>query len=386
MKRSMINIDCRFFNGAKPCVWNKKHGCECCNCRWYSRYNEKILIIKLDAIGDVLRSTCIIPKIKERFPSAYITWITKPESIELLSSNSDIDEVWNYNDVGTLSRLKIQEWDYVYNLDNSHPSSAIATIAKAGQKIGFVLSEKGIITPTNDSSLKWLTMASFDRIKKENLESYQEIMYGICGFAPPICKPCLTLPDSLLTWVDNFIDGFLPDRNTPIVGINTGSGSRWPKKMLNVQRIIEVIRALLNEIPKCYILLLGGPNEIDKNSEIAKTVNSKNVFNLGCNHSLLQFSAIIKKCTVILCGDTLALHIASALDIPTVVLFGPTSSAEIYNYDGLIEKIEAEKLDCLCCYSDCNKDHNCMSLIPIDEIIGKIKKQLFFMGKLTNIG
>lgn len=375
---SKTRTDCRFFVGSKPCKFNKHGNYECPDCNQYRKRTARVLIIKLDSIGDVLRTTCIVPKIKERFPFSYITWITKSESLQILSSNPDIDEVWNYNDLGTLSRLQIQEWDYVYNLDNSHSSAALASIAIADQKIGFVLSEEGIITPTNDSALMWLTMAVFDREKKENLKPYQEIMYEICGVTPPLSKPRLGLDDNLLKWADCLIDDLFLERklNSPIIGINTGSGNRWPKKMLDTQRTIEVINALLNENQEYHILLLGGPNEADRNDKIAKTVNSKKIINAGCNYSLLQFSAIIKKCDVVLCGDTLALHIASALDIPAVTLFGPTSSAEIYDYNGLIEKIEAEKLDCLCCYSDCNKDDNCMSLIPVKEIVDKLIAQL----------
>lgn len=374
----MIKKDCRFFEGSKPCRWNKEFAYECSSCNSYSKCGEKILIVKLDAIGDVLRTTCIIPKIKERFPFAYITWITMPESIELLLSNPDIDEVWEYNDTETICRLRIQKWDYVYSLDNSHSGASLSTIVKAGHKAGFTLSEDGKVTPTNNSALMWLTMAVFDRVKKENTKSYQEIMYDICGFNPPVSRPSLTLPENLLQWADSLIDKFFPERKSHslLLGINIGSGNRWAKKMLDTRRIVDVISALLNDKPEWHIVLLGGANEAAKAEKIAKIINSKNVVNAGCNYNILQFGAIIKRCDTILCGDTLSLHIASAVNTPAVVLFGPTSSAEIYEYDGLIKKIVAKDIDCLCCYSNCTKKDNCMSLIPTHEIIAGIKGKI----------
>ena len=103
-------------------------------------------------------------------------------------------------------------------------------------------------------------------------------------------------------------------------------------------------------------------------------VHSERVVNPGSNHSPLEFSALIHECDVLLCGDTLALHIASALSVPSVALFGPTSSSEIHDYDGLIEKISWNALDCLCCYGDCRTGDDCMSLIPVDEIVNRIEE------------
>lgn len=372
-----IKTDCRHFRGYIPCGPHKQHGVHCQDCKWYQPVAERVLIIKLDSIGDVLRTTCIIPKIKELFPSSHITWIVKPKSIELLSSNPDIDDVWNYNDTATFNRLHVQRWDYVYSLDNTQSGAALASVARAKVKRGYILSRQGVITPTNDAALKWIRMSISDVVKKRNLQSYQEIMYEICGFSSPISKPVICLPKDCLEWADKFV-GELCNKEipkVPIIGINTGSGNRWPMKMLDVQQIIKVVSLLLTDNSNWHILILGGPNEINKNRQIIKGIRSRNVYSVGCDYSLLRFSAIINKCDVILCGDTLALHIATALDVPVVALFGPTSHVEIYDYDNLIQKIVGQ-LDCLCCYSRCDKNENCMSVISPEEIVNKIKQQI----------
>lgn len=377
MRLIKIKDDCRYFDGSRPCRMNKLKGYECAGCPSYKKYKERILIIKLDATGDVLRTTSIVPKIKEKFPFSFVVWITKPGSAELVASNPDIDRVLDYADTGLLSRLQVEEWDYVYNLDNSHSSAALAALAKAKQKRGFVLSDKGVITPLDRGSQKWLMAASFDKVKKENSVSYQEIIYGICGFHPPVRRPCLFLSPELLKWADTLVDGVLPKKKNrfPAVGINTGSGGRWPKKMLDVASIIRLIKEILKSGPDANIILLGGESEREKNDNIAKAVNSNKVINIGSNYSILQFGAIINKCDVILCADTLALHIASALNIPVVAVFGPTSSSEIYDYDGLILKMDSG-IKCLCCYNDCNKRDNCMSLLSCTRIIENINKQI----------
>lgn len=371
-----IKTNCRFFNGSRPCIWHKKNGAECKNCNYFKLRAEDILIIKLAAMGDVLRSTCIIPKIKNVFPSSYITWITKSESIDLLSTNNEIDEVWDCDDLQTLNRLQIQTWDYLYNLDNSHNSSALATVAKCENKIGFVLSGKGHITPTNSAAESWMELAVSDFKKKRNTKSYQEIIYDICGFSGQISKPSLTISQSIIQWAKNlFLSiGFCSDGKY-VVGINTGAGTRWPKKMLEAGKIASLIEKLLDVDEKYLIVLLGGPNEEERNKIILNKTQNSRLINMGCNYNVIQFSAIIGQCDVILCGDTLAMHIASALGVPSVVVFGPTSINEIYKYNGLIEPIEAN-LDCLCCYGDCDKEDNCMNVIHEKKIIDKIRNQL----------
>jgi heptosyltransferase-2 len=375
--KTPINKDCRYFIGATPCIWNKSRGYECPSCIEYSPRGKTILIIKLDAMGDVLRSTCIIPKIKERFTSSYLTWITRPESMELLASNPDIDETLNYNDPATMSRLSSQPWDVLYNLDNSLPSSSLASLVNATEKTGFLL-KNNTIAPTNQAAALWLEMAVFDRVKQENEKSYQEIMYDICGFTLPIHRPCLHIEDYHIRHATSLIEKKLPSDTfqKPFVGIHTGAGDRWPKKMLGIEQIIKLIELLIDNCPDCYILLLGGPNETKKNDVIFKQIASDRVVNMECNHTLLQSAAIVKQCSVVLCADSLALHMATAMDIPAVALFGPTSYTEIYDYDNLIEKVKADQLDCLCCYGDCSKDQNCMTLISLDLLAKKIIKRI----------
>ena len=86
--------------------------------------------------------------------------------------------------------------------------------------------------------------------------------------------------------------------------------------------------------------------------------------------------ALLGEADVLLCGDTLALHIASAIGLPTVAVFGPTSQAEIADFDGLISKTWTDRLDCLCCYGDCDKTANCMSLLDPVQLAEMVAAQL----------
>ena len=152
-------------------------------------------------------------------------------------------------------------------------------------------------------------------------------------------------------------------------GVNVGSGSRWPKKMFETEEIVSLCAQLLISNTRAHVLLLGGPQEETKIAQILDLVGGGGrVLSAGTTHSLLEFAALIDRCAVLITGDTLALHMATALSVPTVTVFGPTSLAEIHDYDGSVVKI-ASMLDCLCCYSDCKKSNNCMTTIPIARVV-----------------
>ena len=71
-----FNADCLHFLGHIPCKPHKEQGFHCENCPAYMPIEKRILIIKLGAMGDVIRTTPLITRYKKRFPHAKFTWIT----------------------------------------------------------------------------------------------------------------------------------------------------------------------------------------------------------------------------------------------------------------------------------------------------------------------
>src|SRR6185503_6047128 len=148
-----IAFDCRFFLGDRRCVWHKRDGV-LCTCDHLERGEERLLIVRLDAMGDVLRSTALLPPLVEVHPHAAITWITRKESIPLLQRNPYITEVL---EVGpeALAHLQTRKFDRVINLDAGKTSAALATAARTERRDGFVLDERGYVRPTNEAARRW---------------------------------------------------------------------------------------------------------------------------------------------------------------------------------------------------------------------------------------
>jgi hypothetical protein len=145
MTSIVLNTGCRHFRGSHPCMFNKLDGSECATCRHISEYRDRILFVKLDAIGDVLRTASVLPAIMARYDSPYIAWVTRRESVDLVDMLDHVDEVIEVSEIG-LARVATGGWDQVFSLSNDVPSAAIATLGAGGRPIvGYGLaSELGL--------------------------------------------------------------------------------------------------------------------------------------------------------------------------------------------------------------------------------------------------
>ena len=131
-------------------------------------YNEtKILIIKIGALGDVIRTTTILQAIRKKCPKHYISWLIKEDSKEVLEGHPLLDEVLVYN-ADTLARLQIEAYDLVINLDKDQPSTSIATLVKSPKKLGFGCDENGKTTFFNEEAQYLYENGLNDNLNKKN--------------------------------------------------------------------------------------------------------------------------------------------------------------------------------------------------------------------------
>lgn len=375
MPSEMINFSCRNYRSSKPCKYNKLHGSECPTCGYASEFRTRVLIVKLDALGDVLRTGSFIPLIAARHDAPFIAWLTRPEAVAIVSMMPGVDEVIPLT-VDGLPRIGTGGWDYVYSLSNDLTSAALATQAAAiHPPIGYSL-QAGILTPSNAAAERWLRMASFDRLKRANTDSYQDLMRDIIGAQGPVAPPVLNLDEGMAQRAAATVSALFPGSTRPRLAVNIGSGDRWPKKMLDAGQIADYARVAVTRLG-VDILLVGGAAEASKAESILELcAGEPSVRAALTTRSIPEFVALLTQADALLCGDTLALHIAGAIGLPSVCVVGPTSSAELADFDGLVVKASVDGLDCLGCYADCDKVANCMSLFDIDSLIDLSRRQL----------
>lgn len=360
----ILKTDCRHFPGDHPCVYNKKEGIMCNNCNYYSPVNYKILIIKLDAIGDVLRTTSILHAIKEKYPESHITWLTKSVSKDIFKNNPLVDNLLFFEDPDLNSRLSTEIFDLLLHPDASPSSAAISATVKAKEKKGFVMNHLGKVISIDESGTEWLEMGAFDQLKKANKKSYQLIIHEILGLDYKKGEIIINLDEKEKEFRNRFYSDNHLDKYDFLIGINTGASHRWRFKQWRHEGYKELI-SILNKRGDTCILLYGGNEEKEKNQSLKE--NFPNVIDTGSKNGLREFFALTDISDIMVTGDTMALHAATALKKKVICLFGPTSSNEIEDYSR-IKKVNPN-MDCLVCYKqDCDFVPNCMDLISTDMI------------------
>lgn len=332
-----------------------------------------ILIIKTGALGDVIRTSFIAQALKEKYKkhNPKIFWITNKRATPLFINNPYIDQIV---DEENKSKLKNIDFDIIINLEEDEELCKFACSLKYKKIIGFIYKENKILpTPT---AKEWFDMSAIgkkpenDILKKKNKKTHRQLMAEIIGIKNyGKYEPFLRLTQKQRQIAEDFLRRYNLSRKDLIIGINTGSADRWPKS-LSIKKTIKLINKLYKKF-KAKILLFGGPDEIARNIEILKLTKVP-VIQTGCGNNLLEFPALISICSLFITTDSLGLHISLALKRKTIVLVGPTSSAEIGMYD-LGEKI-ISKSKCICCYK---KNCKSMGKIDMNEIFNNVKQFLF---------
>jgi len=95
---------------------------------------------------------------------------------------------------------------------------------------------------------------------------------------------------------------------------------------------VDLINKLDDQVKDKKLILLGGPEEEDRNKEILEITNGK-VIDAGCTNTLMEFASLINLCKILITSDSLAMHIGIALKKKVICFFYSTSSSEIELYN-----------------------------------------------------
>ncbi|MDR1663104.1 MAG: glycosyltransferase family 9 protein [Endomicrobium sp.] len=371
-----VFTDCSEFPLDRPCIYQKNNNFICKKCKNYSKLsvkkdNKRILIIKLGAIGDVLRTTFILNGLKEVYPKSKISWITDIKNTTVLEGNSLIDKII-CNDKSVIKYLVKEFFDIVINLDLAFESLSLTKLSNKKKVLGFTLDNYRNIITSNNYAKEWLKTSAYDKLKKANTFTYQYWMSKIVELPKHNYEIIISLQKNSIEKAEKFLKDNNVNRDKKIIGINPGSSNRWKFKKWTLKKFIETAKYFSQK--KYFILLLGGTHDKNEIDLILKE-NMPNIISTGIGNSIPDFFAKINLCDVVLCGDTMALHAAAGLKKNVVALFGPTSVNEIEIYSKGV-KIQSNK-KCVVCYKqECDLIDNCMESIATKDVIKAIEQYL----------
>lgn len=349
-----FKADCLHFLGHIPCKPHKEQGFHCENCTAYTPIEKKILIIKLGAMGDVIRTTPLITRYKKLYPHAKFTWITLFPDI---LPKGEIHEVYK---LGVEANLYVTntEWDIAINLDKEKEASALLKMVSAKEKYGFILKD-GATQPVNDLAQHKFDTGLFDDVSKANTKNYCTEIFEICGLEYA-GEPYL---------LDNHADkGFVwdLDRSKPIVGLNTGCGDRWTTRLWSIENWVELAKMI--EKSGFTPLLLGGSQEHDRNLAIQK---GSGACYLG-NYPLQQFINLIDQCDLVVTQVTMGMHLTLGLG-KKIVLMNNIFNAHEFDLFGKGAIVQPPKA-CKCFYrGSCIDGDSCMETLKPNVVLDHIK-------------
>jgi heptosyltransferase-2 len=345
-----------------------------------------ILVIKTAALGDVLRTTSILPGLHERYEEAAITWLTAPGAVDLLRTHPMIQRI-DTVDSGSVpgvdaavARLASTHWSRVISLDDEPLLARIATRVPSRRLTGMYERADGAIRYTPDSA-PWNDMGllsvygkeAADRLKVQNEVSHPRLLADFLGIRPG--APELHLPAASLGFGRAFSERTGLRQRKLVIGLNAGAGGRWEGKQLPVDRSVELLAAIDRDRGgEVSFLVLGGPSEEARNREIlaglARDSSGVRAIDAGTSNGLLDFAALVGQCDLVISSDSLALHLCIALGVRVVAFFAPTSAAEIELY-GRGEKVRSTAPD-YCSYTR-EADNR---TITVERLLEAVRRQV----------
>ena len=349
--------DCLHFLGQIPCRPHKTHGYHCDDCPAYVRTEKRILIIKLGAMGDVIRTTPLVTRFKHLYPHCRITWVTLFPDI--LPGNQ-VDEILSLDIKATLY-VGNTHWDIAINLDKEKEAAALLKIVDATEKYGFILKD-GVSQPVNDLANHKFRMGLFDDDSKANTRSYCTEIFELCGLE--------YRGESYL--LDRHADqGGAWDipRDRPVIGLNTGCGERWTTRLWSLEKWVELACNLARD-GYCPVLL-GGAQEHERNLAIEAASGA----HYPGHFPLPRFIALVDRCDLVVTQVTMALHLSLALG-KKVVLMNNIFNPDEFDLSGR-GTIVTPPGQCACYYrGTCVRGVSCMETLAPQTVLAAVRRLL----------
>lgn len=352
-----LHFNCIHFRGHIPCIPNKLRDKVCAGCDEFKPVSKKILIIKLGAIGDVIRTTPLAVKYRKIYPDCHITWVT--HSPDVVPDNL-VNTICRF-DFASIYAIQHVQFDIAVNLDKEPEACSLLKDVVATEKYGFVWNNFHLDVATPMAEHKLIT-GLFDNLSKQNTKHYMDEIFEICHLTFEDEPYVLNVDTSLQTkWTSLKTQA----AGKTVVGLNTGCGKRWTTRLWPNEYWIDLVRQLIASGK--YPVLLGGEAEDENNRYLSLQTGA---YYPG-HFSLKEFIALTSNCDVVLTQVSMMMHIVTALKIPLVLMNNIFNRNEFYLHNNGI--IVEPTSGCDCYYGNtCKRDRSCMNDITIDAVISGI--------------
>lgn len=301
----------------------------------------RILLVQTSFLGDVVLSTPVIAALREQFPSAELWMMTTPAARALVERDPELSGVITFDKNRSersltslwkkAQELKAMRFDCAFALQRSARTSILLFLAGIPNRIGF-----------ESARCRWL----YHQLRKRepgthdvirNLQIIGSSASELAARSHPlrIFPPQIDqISDSLRSKIEGVTD--------PIIIV---PGSVWRTKRWDWRGYREVAKRFIRQ--DRAVILVGAPDE----RELAlKVAGNLPVLNIVGQTSIAELAWVISRAALVICNDSMALHLSSAAKVPTVAIFCATSPAFGFGpWENIARVIEVEALPCKPC-------------------------------------
>ncbi|MDD5259376.1 MAG: glycosyltransferase family 9 protein [bacterium] len=339
---------------------------------------DRILLIKLSAMGDTILMIPAIRNLRQAYPKAIIKMIVTKVNREVLADCPyldglillDLEELvkkpwlsWNF-----IKLLRKEYFDLAIDFDQwLRISPLLAFLSGAEQRVGFKT-----LSQHRDQTYTKRVVHDPD---KHEVECFLDLLRVL---EVPITDkdPELWVQKSITTKINKKLADHGAEKGETMIGLHPGCGSHGFPRQWPEQSYVELIKRLQEE-HQGMIVLTGGSQEEGLVNRIAAKLEVKPILAVGWD--LAETIALVKKLKVLVCGNTGVMHIAAAVKTPVVALHGPTDPRKWGPWGGKHIILTAKSSCSPCLYLGfeyaCH-DYPCMATITVDEVYGAISNYL----------
>ncbi|MBU1627518.1 glycosyltransferase family 9 protein [bacterium] len=329
---------------------------------------EKILIIRVAYIGDVILSTPAIESIRKSFPNSKLVLLTNPLAAELLKENNDVDETipftpfWFYKEnpfklffeyIRILGLLRKYKFDLAIDFRGDIRNIFLFLyLCGAKFRVSYAIGGGG----------KLLT----DIVPYSGLKHKMEFHNDIARFIG--CDPIKELKIVQNEPEKDFARKRIK-KEEGLLTLGIHPGARMPLKCYPSEKFAEALNLILKEY-RVKLYILCGDSDRERGMIIHRAMKESEVEVIK-DLSIRELASCISELDLFLCNDSAPMHIASTFNIPTIAVFGPSDSRETGPL-GKFSRVIEIPLDCRsgCDESSCfnTSYHACMKMINPEEI------------------
>ncbi len=331
----------------------------------------KLLVRVTNWLGDAVISIPALQEIRRAHANWEIVLLARPWVADLYRREDFCGRILLYENKGRhagllgkwrlATELRQERFDRAILLQNAFDAALLAWLAGIPERIGYSRDGRGPLLT------RAVPVPRPGEIEKHERFYYLEMLQraGLIDRLPESREIRLDCADEAAEggrayWRDR---GFQSKR---WVGISPGAANSRAKQW-SPERFAEAGR-LLAERLDAGVALFGSPSEADLCSAVAEDIGSE-AENLAGQTTLAEFIDLVAACRVFLTNDSGAMHVAAALGVPTVAVFGPTDETATGPVSSSV-RVVREPVDCSpCLLRDCPIDHRCMTRVEVGRVV-----------------